>query len=664
MDSAPPILTKINSSFLECTAHSSKYHCLIKLRSNVCTATNDGDTGTGTISPATTTSAAAKKAAATKLDISAAIMAVPDISSLAAIPILSHAERTRAKRRRLTTDDDEISRIHLLPKLFNASRCKIIEIKPKKSEEFTVDDEHIVDNHPCHVLVRITRDLEVQLKERLKDASEGAITMQTCGDDEKKDANITVDDHHSASAAGIREEFLLRCEAIILELSSTVQQQLRKEQSQHGKKLAASSGRPLAPPSNNATRFVSSSSSMASTPSPPLKYYSALARQLHVLQSMPNITDISIHDQQHPNDSIYNNGMPPENLTSLSITCHDESKRCHTWHAELYPSVALTVDLPIEFVLEDNNKGQIRPEKWWEDDLAVLDSHSNGRENYSASATKTALLPRIQHCFETALQKYQLLFDELDDLDKHFWILEPSLPARRSNVERRIALWEGGASLVIALDPDNPRGIPVMVRFLGVTTATVKAAAASGSGQGIVGAVGPATDGIVDWRVSFAEFVSEEDDCGRVVDAKKNSQGKRYTAIDQNRFDDHKLTATPSKRWSKERSIRENLELWFGSPLPSPLSSSATEKSDFLVECGICYTHRLPTEDSNTDEGPLPEVKCGNLSCSRHYHESCLFEWLHSLPTARVSFDRIFGSCPYCSQGISVKILNGTNNQG
>ena len=187
---------------------------------------------------------------------------------------------------------------------------------------------------------------------------------------------------------------------------------------------------------------------------------------------------------------------------------------------------------------------------------------------------------------------------------------------------------------------------------------------ASGSGQGIVGAGGPATDGIVDWRVSFAEFVSEEEDCGRVVDAKMNSQGKRYTAIDQNRFDDHKLTATPSKRWSKERSIRENLELWFGSPLPSPLSSSATDKSDFLVECGICYTHRLPTEDSNTDEGPLPEVKCGNLSCSRHYHESCLFEWLHSLPTARVSFDRIFGSCPYCLQGISVKTLNGTNNQG
>ncbi|KAL3763999.1 hypothetical protein ACHAW5_000038 [Stephanodiscus triporus] len=608
---------------------------------------------------------AAKKAAATKRNSSAAMMTVPDISSLVAIPILSHAERANVKRRRQTTDDDETSRIHLLPKLFFASQCTDIDMET--SDEY-ISAGDWVKNHPCHELVRITRDLQVQLNERLKDASEGAILMQNRNDNDRNAAGVTLDDHCLTSAAGIHEEFLLRCEAILLELSSTVQQQLRKEQSQHGKKVVASSGQPLAPLSTNASkRSISSSTSMPLISPPPLKYYSALARQLHVLQSKPNITDISIHDQQHPSPSIDNNDMPPEDLISLSITCHDESQRSHMWHAQLYPSVVLTVDLPLEFVVEDDNKRQIRLEKWWEDDLAVLDSPSNVREGSSASATKIALLLRIQYCFETALQKYQPLFDELDDLDTHFWILEPSLPARRSNVERRIALWEGGASLVIALDPENPRGIPVMVRFLGVTTATIKAAAASGSGQGIVGRGGPrepASDGILDWRTSFTEFISEEEDFGGVGDVKTNSKSKRYKTNEQHRLDDHDSTTAPKKRWSKERSIRENLELWFGSPLPSPLSSSATEKSDYLVECGICYTHRLPTEDSNTDEGPLPEVKCGNPSCSRHYHEYCLFEWLHSLPTARVSFDRIFGSCMYCSQGISVKILNGVNNQG
>ncbi|KAL3823834.1 hypothetical protein ACHAXA_004106 [Cyclostephanos tholiformis] len=616
-----------------------------------------------------TTTSEAKSATTSKRSNSAAMMAVPDISSLAAIPILSNVKRTNVKRRRLSTNDDDISRIHLLPKLFNSSKCSKNDIKSNTAGEYTIDDKFTsvdsrVNNHPCRELVRIASDLEVQLKERLSDASEGAIAMQTRDDSDMNAADNTLDDHYSASAAGIHEEFLLRCGAIMLELLSAIQQQLRKEQSQHWKKLSASSSRPRASPSKNSSkRFNSSSPSMTSTNPPPLKYYSALARQLQVLQNMPNVMDISIHDQLPPAANTDNNDMPPQDLVSISITCHDEGKRSHMWHAELFPSVVLTVDLPAEFVLEDNYNRQIRLERWWEDDLPVPDTSSNGGVVSSASARKTALLQRIQHCFETALQRYQPLFDELDDLDTHFWILEPTLPARRSNVERRIALWEGGASLVIALDPDNPRGVPLMVRFLGVTLATMKAAAASGCGQGIIRAGGTTAGCIVDWRTSFSEFVSdEEEDGGRAITVKNNSQSKAYTVINQNLFDDHKSTKTPKLRWSKERSIRENLELWFGSPLPSPLSSF-NEKSDFLVECGICYTHRLPTEDSNTDEGHLPEVKCGNPSCSRHYHESCLFEWLHSLPTARVSFDRIFGSCMYCSQGISVKILNGASNQ-
>jgi hypothetical protein len=677
MDS-PPILTIVNSSFLECTVRSSKYHCLLKLRSNTCTASNDGETPITT----TTTTAWATDATKTKPDGRTTTMAVPDISSLAAIPILSSAERTYAKRRRPSTsteyefeydddDDDEIFRIHLLPKLFHSSRRRPRDDeKSTTADEFTPDDDRIGDgsrddNHPIRELVRIAADLEVQLRERLGDASEGAIAavLQTRDERDSNDPpdHAPPDDRCSTTAAGIHEEFLLRCEAIMLELSSTVQQHVRREQSRHGKKVAASSGKPSAPPTkSSSSTFISSSSSMIPTTPPPLKYYSALARQLHVLESMPNVKEISIHDRLQPTAVIENSDLPPQDLTSISITCHDENKRGHMWHAELFPSVVLTVDLPVEFVLEDNHNRPIRLERWWEDDLPEIDPSLYGRAVSSASIEKMTLLPRIQNCFETALQRYQPLFNELDDLDTHFWILEPSLPARRSNVERRIALWVGGASLVIALDPDNPRGIPVMVRFLGVTLATMKAAAASGCGQGITRAERTTTGDIVDWRTSFSDFVSEEEDGGVTIDGKMNSQSKANTVLDQNRSDNqHESTTTSKVRWSKERSIRENLELWFGSPLPSPLSSSVTEKSDFLVECAVCYTHRLPTEDSNCGDGPLPEVKCSNPSCSRHYHESCLFEWLHSLPTARVSFDRIFGSCMYCSQGISVKILNG-----
>ena len=209
--------------------------------------------------------------------------------------------------------------------------------------------------------------------------------------------------------------------------------------------------------------------------------------------------------------------------------------------------------------------------------------------------------------------------------------------------------------MVIVLDPENPRGVPVMVRFLGVTMATMTAAAnaaaaPNGNQKEDAGAA------VVDWRTSFADFVAEDNE---QLDAKQRSENK--TSKGKSKSDNsQESTMTNQKRWSQERSIRENLELWFGTPLPSPLAPT-TEKSDFLVECGICYTHRLPIEEEDESneggvEGPLPEVKCSNSNCNRHYHESCLFEWLHSLPTARVSFDRIFGSCPYCCEAVSVKI--------
>lgn len=601
MDSAPPILTDINCSYLECTVHSSKYHCLVKLRSHWSAVTKNGN---DRASPPVTSATAHRNCKHA--------IAIPDISSLIVIPI--HA----ANMKQFHSSNENGAAIYLLPKLFNANhRASGDEINSKCVDYHKTCSSAIREdnNHPSHELIRITRGMEDQLKERLNDASDGAMLTH------KSDAG-PVGLHHNSTPAEIHEEFLLRCEAIMLELTSAVQQQLRKEDKLHrqsGNKRKGTGGH------------------QAASTSPPLEYYSALIHQLQVLSSMPNVTDISLHKQPTVNSASSQEGMPAD-LTSVSITCLDANKRSHTWHAELYPSIVLTMDLPSEFVLDDKH---VRLERWWEDGGAT-NTLSRAGAITSSALVMSGVLPRIHTHFEHALQKYQPLFDELDDLDSHLWILEPSLPARRSSVERRIALWEGGASLVIALDPDNARGVPVMVRFLGVTLATMKAAAnarAASVADSDSMVVERASD-FVDWRTSFSEFVSVEDH--------------------QNGKSDEVDIAT-KQYWSEERSIHENLQLWFGSPLPSPLSPS-TEMSDFLVECGICYTHRLPTDDSSNEGGPLPEAKCSNPSCNRHYHESCLFEWLHSLPTARVSFDRIFGSCMYCCEPVSVKILNATRN--
>ena len=140
-------------------------------------------------------------------------------------------------------------------------------------------------DHPVHELVKITGDMEGQLKERLGDASDGAM---------RDDKNKEVD---PSTWFGAQEAFLRRSEAILQELLSAVGQQLRRGEAnrsgQNRKRKAAergASGSALAPP--------------------PLTYYSALVHQLQAIQSLPNVMDISLSkdtaaeasDQDEPAD--------------------------------------------------------------------------------------------------------------------------------------------------------------------------------------------------------------------------------------------------------------------------------------------------------------------------------------------------------------------------
>ncbi len=604
MEQSPTaVLTEISHGHLECTYHCREYHCFLSLRTALPPAAM----------PSSSFSRSSDLPVKSKHDTLKSMLR-PDISSLCVIPIFVDKYYSSLRRSRINNSQHDNSKsdssekffVRLLPKSYN---------NPHATNDREIDNNgegnFSDDSHPCHELINNAKRLESQLSERLMDASDGAVPHDR--------------ENNSKQNPGIYEEFLTRSEAIFTELLSAVNQQIRKNKS------SMEGGNDKQP--KKRARTAQPISKLSSDPhQPPMNYYSALLRQLEILQSMPVVSDITLHNS-FSSPSVDNNSY---DLTRISVTCVDKGGRSHTWHAELYPNVILTVDLPAEFVLEDK---QIKMDKWWE----------HGSNNATTSVkSELPLIPRIQTDFQQTLNKYQLLFEELDDLDSHLWILEPCLPARRSSVERRIALWEGGASMVIILDPERPRGVPILVRFLGATMATMKAAAS---------AAGKTTDGIkddgIDWRISFARFTSDEAQLESTI----NEQNERNNSVRDNQF------CKNNGRWSEERSVRENLELWFGSSLPSPYT---TEKSDYLVECGICYAHRFPFEDDTADsgesiKGPLPEEKCSNPSCNRHYHESCLFEWLHSLPTARVSFDRIFGSCPYCCESVSVKLLNGGN---
>jgi E3 ubiquitin-protein ligase FANCL len=99
--------------------------------------------------------------------------------------------------------------------------------------------------------------------------------------------------------------------------------------------------------------------------------------------------------------------------------------------------------------------------------------------------------------------------------------------------------------------------------------------------------------------------------------------------------------------WDRAAMPRENLERILQLSFPSPKN---TQREDFNIECGICYSFHLPPQSL------VPDSACDNDKCARSFHRSCLYEWLKSLPTSRHSFDTVFGTCPYCSEPITSTI--------
>ncbi|KAH0622875.1 hypothetical protein JD844_025674, partial [Phrynosoma platyrhinos] len=90
--------------------------------------------------------------------------------------------------------------------------------------------------------------------------------------------------------------------------------------------------------------------------------------------------------------------------------------------------------------------------------------------------------------------------------------------------------------------------------------------------------------------------------------------------------------------WDPEVSLLQNLKEVLEIDFPS---RETLEKSEFSMDCGICYAYRL--------DGAIPDQVCDDSRCGQSFHQSCLYEWLRGLPSSRQSFNIIFGECPYCN---------------
>ncbi|KAJ8687439.1 hypothetical protein QAD02_023233 [Eretmocerus hayati] len=108
------------------------------------------------------------------------------------------------------------------------------------------------------------------------------------------------------------------------------------------------------------------------------------------------------------------------------------------------------------------------------------------------------------------------------------------------------------------------------------------------------------------------------------------------------------------EKWDLECSVYENLltVLNIDDFPKAPEPESTSDYRGGMVseeECCICFSMDL-------DDGELPYEICNNLRCRRHFHSTCLRQWLQELANNKIVFNKIFGPCPNCGEEVSTKV--------
>ncbi|EFJ47918.1 hypothetical protein VOLCADRAFT_91394 [Volvox carteri f. nagariensis] len=267
-----------------------------------------------------------------------------------------------------------------------------------------------------------------------------------------------------------------------------------------------------------------------------------------------------------------------------------------------------------------------------------------------------------------AVSAHQPLWRCLDLLDRRTRVLDPppSVSASRRHLggpTRRVALGSTAVSLQLRLDPSDPLGPPPPggVAFLGPPEAAAQLR------EGFFGRLH-----LWDWNSDIVENL--EMLLGQPLPAPQGTRGG----------------GDPWKEVEEDECEGED---------------SAPQQR--MAECPICMMHLLPVGDDddgedeeamteNTDgddadafylhgrgagrgggaaagggrggaagsgggagagagalRGLVPDVVCPTPACGLTFHTPCLAEWLRSLHDTRVSFSKLFGRCPFCSNPIT-----------
>ncbi|XP_076618607.1 E3 ubiquitin-protein ligase Fancl isoform X2 [Colletes latitarsis] len=102
--------------------------------------------------------------------------------------------------------------------------------------------------------------------------------------------------------------------------------------------------------------------------------------------------------------------------------------------------------------------------------------------------------------------------------------------------------------------------------------------------------------------------------------------------------------------WNPKCNIIDNLMMLLNiDTFPQKEEKVYIEDKNAIVadeECCICFSMEL-------DNKIIPDKICSNEKCRRHFHTSCLLNWLQAVAGNHIMFDHIHGTCPNCQESIS-----------
>ena len=119
----------------------------------------------------------------------------------------------------------------------------------------------------------------------------------------------------------------------------------------------------------------------------------------------------------------------------------------------------------------------------------------------------------------------------------------------------------------------------------------------------------------------------------------------KFKGADQLKREMQQKYETNVSLWDPNAKIRENIEKILGIKLPKREDDNEDNNE---IECSICFCERLG--------GELPEIICENPSCAKHFHRSCLLDWLRENRKAEQGTHVVYGKCPNCGTKIEFDI--------